>query len=153
MSRLSENLAKWGVDATLYYQTDTACPCTTKRGSYSEQWHVDNPEPDDEDCGGTELIDRTETTKNLRVLCNDILALANSRLMASEYLDSIGKLKNIDLALIGSADLQGNYFDATSFNEQNSYWTINSVKYVNRRVLSQFSNVFEGDLFLVSRLE
>ena len=151
MSRLTENLAKFGLDVTFFYKTGTVCPCLIGGGygSYSPQWHIDNPV--DEDCAGSKLISVTETTKNLRVTANDIRALTNTIGLSSEILDAIGLLEKVDLAVIGTADLDGNYVDVTSYDEHNSYWTINNVRYVTRRVFSQFSNVFEGDLFLVSR--
>jgi len=149
MSRLTINLVKFGLPVTFTYYTGTACPCLASRGSYSPQWHIDNPEA--EDCLGTELIARTTNTKSLYVTANDIRALTNTVGISAEILDAIGILKKVDLAVIGSADSNGDYVDVTSYNEQNSYWTINDIQYVTKRVFSQFSNVFEGDLFLVSR--
>ena len=149
MSRLTINLVKFGLPVTFTYYTGTTCPCLAGRGSYSPQWHIDNPAA--EDCLGTGLISRTTNTKTLYITANDIRALTNTVGLSAEILDSIGLIKKVDLAVIGSADSKGDYVDVTSYNEQNSYWTINSIQYVTKRVFSQFSNVFEGDLFLISR--
>jgi len=151
MSRLSINLAKNGMPVTFYYVTGTVCPCTVKRGSYSAQWHIDNPEPDNEDCAGLELIDTTATTVSLKIVLSDIKALANTGALSAEVKDAIGQIQNVDFVVEGCAKTDGSYFDASSYDEANSYWTIDGIQYVTRRHFKQFSKVFEGDLFLISR--
>ena len=150
-TRLTINLAKNGMPVTFYYVTGTTCPCTAKRGSYSAQWHIDNPEPNDEDCAGLELIDITETTINLKIVFSDIRALANTASLSSEVRDAIGQLQNVDFIVEGCAKTDGSYFDASSYDEANSYWTIDGIRYVTRRHFKQFGTSFIGDLFLISR--
>lgn len=150
-TRLTINLAKNGLPVTFYYVTGTVCPCTVKRGSHSPEWHINNPEPDDEDCAGLELIDTTETTVSLKIVLSDIRALANTASLSSEIRDAIGQLQNVDFIVEGCAKTDGSYFDASSYDEANSYWTIDSIQYVTRRHFKQFRSSFIGDLFLISR--
>jgi len=150
-TRLTLNLPKFGIPVTFTYYTGTTCPCVAGGGynDYSPQWHVDNPAT--EDCTGIKLINRTTNTKSLYVLANDIRALVNTLALSSEILDAIGVIKKVDLAVLGSANSSGEYVDVTSYDEHNSYWTINSVSYVTKRVFSQFANEYLGDLFILSR--
>jgi hypothetical protein len=150
-TRLTINLPKFGLPVTFVYYTGTACPCASSSGygSYSPQWHADNPTA--AACNGTKLISRTTNTKSLYVTANDIRALVNTLSLSSEILDAIGILKKVDLAVIGCADCNGEYVNCTGYDEHNSYWTINGVTYVTRREFSQFANVFLGDLFILSR--
>ena len=148
-TRLTINLAKFGLPATFVYYTGDTCPCTIAYGDYSPQWHIDNP--DAEDCGGKKLIDTTTNTESIYISANDIRALVNTLSLSSEILDAIGILKKVDLAVLGCADSAGEYVDCTGHDEHDSYWTINGVTYVTAREFSQFANVYLGDLFILSR--
>jgi hypothetical protein len=150
-TRLTINLPKFGLPVTFVYYTGTVCPCVAGGGfgSYSPQWHIDNPS--DEDCAGKMLIDTTTNTESLYVEANDIRALVNTLTLSSEILDAIGLLKKVDLAVIGSANSSGEYVDCTGHDEHDSYWTINGVTYVTAREFPQFGNEFLGNLFILAR--
>ena len=150
-TRLTHNLPKFGMNVTFTYYTGTTCPCVAGglNNDYSPQWHIDNQTT--EDCTGIKLIDRTTHTKSLYVTANNIRALVNTLSLSNEILDAIGIIKKVDLAVIGSANSSGEYVDVTTYDEHNSYWTINSVNYVTKRVFSQFANTYLGDLFILSR--
>jgi len=116
-------------DAVLAVITGDACPCTNKTGSYDAQWHRDNPEPDDEDCGGTELIDTTTTTTNIKAF----FYWSNIRgnvLAQSEGQYPIGEREEKFLVMIGTLKTSDNTFQTLDgLNERQSYVTYDGNRY------------------------
>jgi len=148
-TRLTINLAKFGMPATFTWYTGTTCPCTTAYGSYSPQWHADNPTA--ANCSGKMLITTTTHITDVNVTAGDIRALTNTTALTAKMLDSIGLINKVDLVVVGCANSKGEYVNCTGHDEHDSYWTINKVDYVTKLEFVQLANVDLGDVFILSR--
>ena len=115
---------------TMTVRTGTTCAgCLSQDENivqYSKVWHKNNPE--EPECKGTLLTDRSSTTANLK----GIIFPPSSKGEYRRYADfeSIGKINEGDLFLIGTADADNSVFYSLSGKtNKNSWITFNGQDY------------------------
>ena len=97
-----ETLLYNGNSASIVVTSGTNCPCAVKYGTYSPEWHVDNPLA--ENCNGTLKIAETATTYSAKaVFLNKYEAL--DTYLKNFKLEEIGKLTDADLFMVGTVNV------------------------------------------------
>jgi len=122
-----------GSSATWRHVTGTSCPCLTSRGDgssqYSAEWHRLNP--DEDDCGGTGLIDSESTdtgiiavfSMELETLSNYLKDLIQSKIgnMKNNYCIMYPPIKSSDYSLV---DLNSIDLDADTIIWNSKYYKV-----------------------------
>jgi len=147
-----EDMLNHGEAATLVTYTGTACPCMTSRGTYSPDWHANNPAA--EACNGTGIITTTPTSTAIKAFFMPAWQ-AIPRLSDLPVLAEIGELaKDTDLIMVGAVNsTTGAFVDLTGKDEYYDYVTYSSVNYLIRRAYDMNTDVTMGQIVLLKRKE
>ena len=142
-----------GYNAVLYTYSGDPCPCLQERGAYSPEWHRRHPEPDDEDCHGTTIINVTETITNVKILLHSIGTITVQSMFTKEVLTAIGEYNRDDIMIYGMINSStGAAIDLTTLNENYDKIIWRSKSYVIRHVFENGIDAPIVDIALAKRI-
>lgn len=144
-----------GYEASIAVTSGTNCPCSTKYGAYSPEWHADNPTA--ENCSGTLKIAETVTTYTVKaIFLNDYEAIQTY--LKNFKITEIGKLTDFDLLMIGTVNTSDLTFlnlsnldadiDKIRFNVT---ITVDSKTYIINHIYDVRADVLVGQVALLKR--
>ena len=131
MSRLKQfliHIKRHGQSAVYHKITGDACPCVNNdTGYFDREWHRQNPGA--EDCNGTGLINRTDTTTNIKAF---ILPKAD---VDEITMEKIGLRSEDDHFFMGAFDeANESLFDVSGFDERRDYIVFQGNSFILRNI-------------------